>query len=144
MAQPDRTSFGIMTAPMYVDYHDLAKVWRDADAIDEIEHAWVFDHLLPISSDLGGPIYEGWTLRWRPRPDGSASGCSSPATASVPRPCWPRSPRPSTPSRTGGSTSASAPDHDRAGPTHRVSTRRTDCRSATPPTPSRRSRRRAS
>ncbi|QNE22363.1 LLM class flavin-dependent oxidoreductase [Kribbella qitaiheensis] len=54
--------FGIMTAPMQVDYHDVLRVWREADAIEEIEHAWLFDHLLPIGGDLNGPIFEGWTL----------------------------------------------------------------------------------
>jgi alkanesulfonate monooxygenase SsuD/methylene tetrahydromethanopterin reductase-like flavin-dependent oxidoreductase (luciferase family) len=55
-------SFGIMTAPMQVDYHDVLRVWRAADAIPEIEHAWLFDHLMPIAGDPGGPAYEGWTL----------------------------------------------------------------------------------
>jgi alkanesulfonate monooxygenase SsuD/methylene tetrahydromethanopterin reductase-like flavin-dependent oxidoreductase (luciferase family) len=55
-------SFGIMTAPMHVDYHDILRVWREADAIAEIEHAWLFDHLLPIGGNLDGPAYEGWTL----------------------------------------------------------------------------------
>ena len=56
------TSFGIMTAPMQVDYHDLLRVWQEADAISEIEHAWLFDHLMPIGGDPAGPAYEGWTL----------------------------------------------------------------------------------
>jgi alkanesulfonate monooxygenase SsuD/methylene tetrahydromethanopterin reductase-like flavin-dependent oxidoreductase (luciferase family) len=47
---------------MQVGYHDIARVWREADTIDEIEHAWLFDHLLPIDGDLTGPVYEGWTL----------------------------------------------------------------------------------
>jgi alkanesulfonate monooxygenase SsuD/methylene tetrahydromethanopterin reductase-like flavin-dependent oxidoreductase (luciferase family) len=55
-------SFGIMTAPMQVDYHDVLRVWQEADAIGEIEHAWLFDHLMPIGGDPGGPAYEGWTL----------------------------------------------------------------------------------
>jgi alkanesulfonate monooxygenase SsuD/methylene tetrahydromethanopterin reductase-like flavin-dependent oxidoreductase (luciferase family) len=55
-------SFGIMTAPMQVDYHDILRVWQEADAIPEIEHAWLFDHLMPIGGDPAGPIYEGWTL----------------------------------------------------------------------------------
>lgn len=55
-------SFGIMTAPMQVDYHDIQRVWREADAIAEIEHAWLFDHLMPIGGDPAGPTYEGWTL----------------------------------------------------------------------------------
>nr|AFY23033.1 TamB [uncultured bacterium] len=54
--------FGIMTAPSQVDYQDVLRVWREADAIREIEHAWLYDHLLPIFGDLDGPTYEGWTL----------------------------------------------------------------------------------
>ncbi|MEV4596286.1 LLM class flavin-dependent oxidoreductase [Amycolatopsis sp. NPDC049253] len=54
--------FGIMTAPMQVDYDDLVRVWREADALPEIEHAWLFDHLMPIAGDPDGPIFEGWTL----------------------------------------------------------------------------------
>jgi alkanesulfonate monooxygenase SsuD/methylene tetrahydromethanopterin reductase-like flavin-dependent oxidoreductase (luciferase family) len=54
--------FGIMTAPSQVDYHDVLRVWREADAIPEIEHAWLFDHLMPLGGDPNGPIYEGWTL----------------------------------------------------------------------------------
>jgi alkanesulfonate monooxygenase SsuD/methylene tetrahydromethanopterin reductase-like flavin-dependent oxidoreductase (luciferase family) len=54
--------FGIMTAPMHVDYLDILRVWREADGVPEIEHAWLFDHLIPIHSDPTGPIYEGWTL----------------------------------------------------------------------------------
>ncbi len=30
--------------------------------IPEIEHAWLFDHLMPIGGDPNGPIFEGWTL----------------------------------------------------------------------------------
>ena len=59
---PAPTSFGIMTAPQQVDYRDIARVWREADAIPEIAHAWLFDHLLPIGGDPRGPIFEGWTL----------------------------------------------------------------------------------
>ncbi len=55
-------SFGIGTAPQQVGYQDLLRVWEEADAIPEIEHAWAFDHLLPIGGDPEGPILEGWTL----------------------------------------------------------------------------------
>jgi alkanesulfonate monooxygenase SsuD/methylene tetrahydromethanopterin reductase-like flavin-dependent oxidoreductase (luciferase family) len=55
-------SFGIMTAPMHVDYHDILRVWQEADAIPEIEHSWLFDHLMPIGGNPDGPAYEGWTL----------------------------------------------------------------------------------
>ena len=62
MSQTSQPSFGIMTAPQQVGYHDILRVWREADAIPEIEHAWLFDHLLPIGGDPNGPIFEGWTL----------------------------------------------------------------------------------
>ncbi|WP_260479228.1 LLM class flavin-dependent oxidoreductase [Kibdelosporangium aridum] len=51
-----------MTAPSQVDYHDVLRVWREADAIPQIEHAWLYDHLMPIFGDLNGPTHEGWTL----------------------------------------------------------------------------------
>jgi alkanesulfonate monooxygenase SsuD/methylene tetrahydromethanopterin reductase-like flavin-dependent oxidoreductase (luciferase family) len=51
-----------MTAPSQVGYHDVLRVWREADALAEIEHAWLFDHLMPIGGDPDGPTHEGWTL----------------------------------------------------------------------------------
>jgi alkanesulfonate monooxygenase SsuD/methylene tetrahydromethanopterin reductase-like flavin-dependent oxidoreductase (luciferase family) len=61
--RPARTpSFGIMTAPSQVAYGDVLRVWREADSIPQIEHAWLFDHLMPIFGDSNGPIFEGWTL----------------------------------------------------------------------------------
>ncbi len=56
------TTFGIMTAPSQVAYRDVLRVWQQADAIDEIEHAWLFDHLMPIFGDPNGPTFEGWSL----------------------------------------------------------------------------------
>ena len=62
MTQTPRPRFGIATAPQNVDYSDILRVWREADTIAEIEHAWLFDHLMPIGGDPSGPIFEGWTL----------------------------------------------------------------------------------
>jgi alkanesulfonate monooxygenase SsuD/methylene tetrahydromethanopterin reductase-like flavin-dependent oxidoreductase (luciferase family) len=62
MPHTTRPSFGIMTAPQQVDYDDLLRVWHEADAIPQIEHAWLFDHLMPIGGDPAGPAFEGWTL----------------------------------------------------------------------------------
>nr|WP_030166555.1 LLM class flavin-dependent oxidoreductase [Kitasatospora arboriphila] len=59
MATP---SFGILTAQQQVDYRDVLRVWLEADVIPDIEHAWLFDHLMPIGGDADGPIFEGWTL----------------------------------------------------------------------------------
>ena len=55
-------TFGLATAPQQVSYRDILRVWREADAIPQIEHMWLFDHLLPIGGDPNGPIFEGWTL----------------------------------------------------------------------------------
>lgn len=57
-----RPSFGILTVPSQVSYHDILRVWTEADAIPAIEHAWMTDHLMPFGSDPGGPAYESWTL----------------------------------------------------------------------------------
>jgi len=62
MPVPTDPSFGIMTAPVQVHYEDVLRVWREADTVPQIEHAWLFDHLMPIGGDPNGPIYEGWTL----------------------------------------------------------------------------------
>lgn len=62
MSHESAPRFGIMTAPQQAAYADILRVWREADAIPQIEHAWLFDHLLPIAGDPEGPIFEGWTL----------------------------------------------------------------------------------
>jgi alkanesulfonate monooxygenase SsuD/methylene tetrahydromethanopterin reductase-like flavin-dependent oxidoreductase (luciferase family) len=62
MSQASRARFGIMTSPSQVDYDDILRVWREADAIPQIEHAWLYDHLMPIFGDPDGPTFEGWTL----------------------------------------------------------------------------------
>ena len=62
MALTGSPRFGIATAPSQVGYGDIQRVWREADTVPEIEHAWLYDHLMPIFGDLDGPTYEGWTL----------------------------------------------------------------------------------
>jgi hypothetical protein len=83
---PLRPRFGIMTAPQQVTYQEVLRVWREADTIPQIEHAWLFDHLMPIAGDPSGPIFEGWTLlsalaarhgTRSPKPSGQASPTSS-------------------------------------------------------------------
>jgi len=62
MSHTTEPQFGIMTAPSQVTYPDVLRVWREADSIPQIEHAWLFDHLMPIGGDPSGPTFEGWTL----------------------------------------------------------------------------------
>lgn len=54
--------FGIKTAPQSTTYQAMQRVWLEADTIPSIEHAWLFDHFMPINGDLTGPCFEGWSL----------------------------------------------------------------------------------
>jgi alkanesulfonate monooxygenase SsuD/methylene tetrahydromethanopterin reductase-like flavin-dependent oxidoreductase (luciferase family) len=55
-------SFGVKTSPMHTTYRQVLRTWQQADDVPEIEHAWLWDHMLPLSGPKDGPIYEGWTL----------------------------------------------------------------------------------
>jgi alkanesulfonate monooxygenase SsuD/methylene tetrahydromethanopterin reductase-like flavin-dependent oxidoreductase (luciferase family) len=52
---------GLKTTPMHVSYDDLCRVWQQADEMTEIADAWLWDHMLPLAGDRGGPVLEGWT-----------------------------------------------------------------------------------
>jgi F420-dependent oxidoreductase-like protein len=54
--------FGVKTAPQSTTYQDMQRVWLEADTVPSIEHAWLFDHFMPINGDTGGPCLEGWSL----------------------------------------------------------------------------------
>ncbi|HVB72821.1 MAG TPA: LLM class F420-dependent oxidoreductase [Ktedonobacteraceae bacterium] len=54
--------FGFKTAPQSTTYEDMQRVWLEADTVPSIEHAWLFDHFMPINGDTGGPCFEGWSL----------------------------------------------------------------------------------
>ncbi|MEW9529884.1 LLM class flavin-dependent oxidoreductase [Microbispora sp. NPDC049125] len=62
MTGGDRVSFGLKTVPAHTTYDDVLRVWEEADEIPLIEHAWLWDHMLPMFGDPGGPVLEGWTL----------------------------------------------------------------------------------
>ena len=62
MTTRKRLSFGIKTAPQFTTYEDMLRVWLEADSIPSIEHAWDFDHFMPLGNDPTGPCLEGWTL----------------------------------------------------------------------------------
>lgn len=62
MADSSKPHFGIKTT-QYLPYDDILRVWQDADALPAIEHAWLFDHPMPIGrADPSGPCLDGWTL----------------------------------------------------------------------------------
>ncbi|ONK15755.1 LLM class flavin-dependent oxidoreductase [Streptomyces sp. MP131-18] len=55
-------SFGIKTTPVGTGYDEILRVWQEADELPEIEHAWLWDHLLPVFGRQDAPVLEGWTL----------------------------------------------------------------------------------
>jgi len=62
MSTEKNLRFGIKTAPQNTTYEDMLRVWLEADTIPIIEHAWVFDHFIPLGPDPTGQCLEGWTL----------------------------------------------------------------------------------
>ncbi len=58
MARP--IEFGIQTGPQHADYQQILEVWQLVER-EGFEHAWTFDHFIPIFSDPLGPCLEGWT-----------------------------------------------------------------------------------
>jgi alkanesulfonate monooxygenase SsuD/methylene tetrahydromethanopterin reductase-like flavin-dependent oxidoreductase (luciferase family) len=55
-------SFGLKTTPMHTTYQAILRSWQQADEVSELEHAWLWDHMLPLSGPQDGPVFEGWTL----------------------------------------------------------------------------------
>jgi F420-dependent oxidoreductase-like protein len=62
MTETSRPRFGVKTAPQHTTYEGMLRVWREADEVPALEHAWVFDHFMPLGNDPTGPCLEGWTL----------------------------------------------------------------------------------
>jgi alkanesulfonate monooxygenase SsuD/methylene tetrahydromethanopterin reductase-like flavin-dependent oxidoreductase (luciferase family) len=63
MTMPDRRlSFGIKTSQAGVSYEQILRVWREADQIPVLEHAWLWDHMVPLRGDIAGAALEAWTL----------------------------------------------------------------------------------
>src|SRR5215468_4797067 len=60
---PDwRLSFGIKTSQMGLSYEEILRIWREADQIPVFEHAWLWDHMVPLRGDITGAALEAWTL----------------------------------------------------------------------------------
>ena len=63
MDTPDRPlSFGVKTSQQGLTYDEILRVWREADQIPLFEHAWLWDHMVPLRGDIRGPALEAWTL----------------------------------------------------------------------------------
>ncbi len=62
MTDSQKLHFGIKTT-QYFSYEDILRVWQEAETLPSIEHAWLFDHPMPIMrADPSGPCLDGWTL----------------------------------------------------------------------------------
>lgn len=59
---PRRVSFGIKTSQMGLTYEEILEVWLEAEQIPVFEHAWLWDHLVPLRGDISGAALEAWTL----------------------------------------------------------------------------------
>jgi alkanesulfonate monooxygenase SsuD/methylene tetrahydromethanopterin reductase-like flavin-dependent oxidoreductase (luciferase family) len=55
-------SFGVKTSQAGLSYDEIARVWLEADSVPEFEHAWLWDHLVPLRGDVTGAALEAWTL----------------------------------------------------------------------------------
>lgn len=55
-------SFGIKTSQANTTYAEILATWREAEAVPEFEHAWLWDHLVPLRGDVSGASLEAWTL----------------------------------------------------------------------------------
>jgi alkanesulfonate monooxygenase SsuD/methylene tetrahydromethanopterin reductase-like flavin-dependent oxidoreductase (luciferase family) len=60
---PPGVRFGLKTTPMgAATYAEVCRAWQEADAIPVLEHAWLWDHLLPLDLGHDQPCLESWTL----------------------------------------------------------------------------------
>jgi alkanesulfonate monooxygenase SsuD/methylene tetrahydromethanopterin reductase-like flavin-dependent oxidoreductase (luciferase family) len=57
-----RLSFGIKTSQSNLTYAEILKTWLEADAVPVFEHAWLWDHLVPLRGPVTGAALEAWTL----------------------------------------------------------------------------------
>jgi len=54
--------FAIKTRPEHQRWEELRDAWIAADEIPLFESAWNWDHFYPLTGDLAGPNFEGWTM----------------------------------------------------------------------------------
>jgi alkanesulfonate monooxygenase SsuD/methylene tetrahydromethanopterin reductase-like flavin-dependent oxidoreductase (luciferase family) len=62
MTDGTTVSFGVKTSQVGLSYDEIARIWREADGVPEFEHAWLWDHLVPLRGDVTGAALEAWTL----------------------------------------------------------------------------------
>ncbi len=61
-SQRERVTFGIKTSQANTTYEAVRRTWLEADDVPQLEHAWLWDHMVPLRGDVRGPALEAWTL----------------------------------------------------------------------------------
>ena len=60
---PDATTFLLITQPDHAHLAaEILALWREADAVGVIEHAWLWDHMVPLRGPVNAAALEAWTL----------------------------------------------------------------------------------
>lgn len=54
--------FAVKTRPEHQSWKQIRDLWVAADQIEIFESAWNWDHFYPLTGDLAGPNFEGWTM----------------------------------------------------------------------------------
>src|ERR1700739_4914337 len=90
-ADTGRVSFGIKTSQAGTTYDQILRTWREAEAVPEFEHAWLWDHLVPLRGEVTGPALEAAAAT---RPRSPAPPSSYPPPRSRPRAAHRGSPDP--------------------------------------------------
>src|SRR5690242_20069607 len=55
-------SFGVKTSQSNVSYQQILDTWLEAEEIPVFEHAWLWDHMVPLRGDVRAAALEAWTL----------------------------------------------------------------------------------
>ena len=54
--------FALKTRPEHQTWEELRDIWVAADDYPIFESIWNWDHFYPLTGDLTGPNFEGWTM----------------------------------------------------------------------------------
>ena len=57
-----RLSFGVKTSQVNSTYSEILEIWREVDRTEAFDHAWLWDHMVPLRGDVTQPALEAWTL----------------------------------------------------------------------------------
>ena len=57
-----QVSFGLKTSQQGAEYGRIVELWHEADENSVFEHAWLWDHMLPLRGDVRQATLEAWTL----------------------------------------------------------------------------------